>query len=387
MNAEWTNGVDQLLEGAVASGAVPAAAAIVVDRDGVLHQSQAGLLSDTVWRYASMTKSLTSVAALQLFEEGKLDLDAEVASIIPAFGDLQVLDGFDGDEPRLRPPARQATVRELFVHTAGHGYAFGNEDLVRYHAVTGVPDIFTGLEACLHTPLVHDPGTAFQYGINVDWLGRVVEALDDRDLEASLRARVFDPLGMDDATFRPSDEQRARMIPVHHRLPDGGLMAGDVDLPRDPEFCSGGGGLHGTAGDYGRFMRAMLNDGQLDGVRILRPETAELAFTDNLAPVPYPERMESAIPELTNVIESLPVAQGYGLGLQLVLEDIEGMRRAGTGSWAGLFNCYYWIDRTSGVAGAFFTQVLPFFDARIVETAFGVEGAVYAGLPVSAPAP
>jgi methyl acetate hydrolase len=383
----WTDGIDALLEGAVQSGAAPGAVAIVVGRDGVLHQSAAGVAMDTVWRYASMTKALTSVAALQLVEEDRLDLDAEVASILPAFGELQVLDGFDGDEPRLRPPARQATIRQLFTHSAGHAYFFGDADLNRYHEVTGAPTVLTGLEASLHTPLVHDPGTAFEYGINVDWLGQVVEAIDGRDLAAALAARLFEPLGMDAATFRPTDDQRGRMIPIHHRTPDGGLVPGGIELPPEPEFWPGGHGAHGTAADYGRFMRALLNDGELDGARILRPETVELAFTDHLAPLPYPEVMASAVPELSNEIQSLPFAQGYGLGFHIVNEDVPGMRRAGTGSWAGLFNCYYWIDRATGVAGAFFTQVLPFFDGPVVEAALGVEGATYAGLAVSEPAP
>jgi len=131
-------------------------------------------------------------------------------------------------------------------------------------------------------------------------------------------------------------------------------------------------------------MRALLRDAELDGERVLAPETVQLAFTDHLRGAPLPEMMRSAIPEMTNDVPSWPFAQGWGLGFRLVLEDIPAMRRAGTGDWAGLANCYYWIDRATGVAGVILTQVLPFFDARIVEMVLGFEQAVYA--TVGAPA-
>jgi CubicO group peptidase (beta-lactamase class C family) len=213
----------------------------------------------------------------------------------------------------------------------------------------------------------------------------VVEALDGCDLATSLQERIFTPLGMTDTSFSPSAGQRFRMIPVYHRLPDGGLVAGDIDLPPEPEFWAGGHGGFSTARDYGRFMAAMLNDGELDGVRVLRAETVALAFTDHLGGVPYPEVMETSIPEYSNDVQSFPVRQGFGLGFHVVLEGLPGLRSAGSGDWAGLFNCYYWIDRSSGVAGAFFTQVLPFFDGAILETAMGIEGAIYAGVTAEAP--
>ena len=173
---------------------------------------------------------------------------------------------------------------------------------------------------------------------------------------------------------------------IHARTPDGGLMAVPLTSPEDPEFWSGGGGASATAPDYLRFTRALLRGGELDGERILRPETVDLAFSDHLHGAPLPEVMKSAVPELCNDVPSWPVAQAWGLGFHLVLEDMPGMRRAGTGDWAGLANCYYWIDRAAGVTGVFMTQVLPFFDARIVEALSGFEQGVYAevGAPAAA---
>jgi methyl acetate hydrolase len=335
---------------------------------------------------ASMTKALTSAAALQLMERGELELERPVADILPAFGELQVLEGFDGDEPRLRPPVRQATIRELFTHTSGAGYWFSNADVLRYHEVFGIPDPTAGKRSLFEMPLVADPGTRFEYGISVDWLGLVIEEIAGRDLWSYCRTEIFEPLGMTDATFQPTDEQRSRLMPIHARMPDGGLVPIEFAPPAEPEFWSGGGGGYATGPDYLRFMRAMLRGGELDGARILRPETVELAFSDHLQGAVFPEVIHAAVPELTNDITSLPVAQGFGLGFHLTLEDLPGMRRSGTGDWAGLANCYYWIDRATGVAGAFLTQVLPFFDARIIETVAGFEMGVYAevGAPAAA---
>jgi methyl acetate hydrolase len=385
--------IEGLLERAVQDRVVPGVVAVAGDRDRVLYEGAFGLLSvdgdapvrqDTMIWIASMTKAIVSVAALQLIEQGSLDLEQTVEDVVPAFGELQVLEGFDGDEPRLRPPARQAMIRHLLTHTSGLGYWFANADVLRYHQITGIPDPTAGRRALFEMPLVADPGTRWEYGISTDWLGQVVEAASGQDLATYCQEHIFSPLGMADATFQPTDEQGARMMPVHSRTPDGGLVPTPIEGPDEPEFWAGGHGVFATGADYLRFMRALLRGGELDGNRILRLETVELAFSDHLGGAVLPDVVRSAVPELSNDIQSLPVSQGWGLGFHLVLEDIPGMRRAGTGDWAGLCNCYYWIDRATGVAGAILTQVLPFFDARIVETATHFEEAVYA--EVGAPA-
>ncbi len=387
--------MDELLEGAVASGAVPGIAAVVTSPDGPIYEGAAGTLSveggdpvgpDTMFRIMSMTKAFTSVAGLQLLEQGRIGLEQPVAEILPAFGDKQVLDGFDGEEPRLRPPARPATIRHLLTHTSGLAYTFGNRNLLRWAELTGSPSLLTGARACLDVPLVHDPGTRWEYGLSTDWLGLVVEEVSGQTLDAYLAEHVFGPLGMTDATFHPTAEQRARTMEVHDRQPDGSLKHTALDVMAEPEFAWGGGGAWATARDYERFLRAILRGGELDGERVLKPETVDLMFTDHLEGAPLPEVMESAMPELTNDVPSLPFKQGWGLGLHLILEDVPGMRRAGTGDWAGLFNSYYWVDRRTGVAAALMTQVLPFFDLPVLGTLVQLEQAVYAQAGVAAPA-
>jgi CubicO group peptidase (beta-lactamase class C family) len=384
MVTPWASSVEEVLEAAVANATLPGVVAVVTGADAGAQVMTAGTLrvgSDapvgpsTMFRLMSMTKAFASVAALQLVERGRLTLDQEVASVLPAFGELKVLDGFDGDAPRLREPRQRATIRHLLMHTAGHGYAFCNPDLLRYHEVAGVPDPFSGLRAGLNMPLIADPGIEWNYGINTDWLGQVIEAVSGMDLAAYLEEHVFATLGMVDTTFALSDEQRARLMAVPI----------DLDAPvAEPEFWPAGHGAFGTAGDYARFMAALLGEGELDGARILQPDTVELAFSDHLRGIALPQVMESALPELSNDVPSAPFSQGWGLGFHLFTEDLPGMRRAGSGDWAGLCNCYFWIDRGSGIAAAFLTQVLPFFDQRIVETAQAVEQSIYAG--IAAPA-
>jgi methyl acetate hydrolase len=372
-------GIDGQLKAAVEGGTYEGVSAIVVDRDGVLYEGAAGSAGpDTMFRNASMTKALATTGALQLVEQGRLDLDATVESILPEFSKLQVLDGFDGDTPRLRAPKTKATVRQLATHTSGLGYFFTNEDLYRYAEQTGLASPMTGLKESLMGPLARDPATLWEYGVSTDWLGLVVEAVSGQTLDVYLAEHLFGPLGMVDTTFSPTDEQRARLMPLSMRNSDGALVPLDLDLPPDPEWAAAGHGSYGTATDYGRFIRAMLNNGELDGTRILEAGTVEMAFSDHLDGIPLPEIMKSADPMFSNDVPALPVPQGWGLGFHLVSVDIPSMRSAGTGDWAGLFNTYYWIDRATGVGGAIMTQVLPFFDQAIVEALLGFEVAVYA---------
>jgi CubicO group peptidase (beta-lactamase class C family) len=384
-----TAAINGLLERAVSTGALPGIVALVGDRDGTLYEGVYGRLSveggepvraDTLFWIASMTKAIVSVAVLQLIERGELELEQPVADILPAFGELPILDGFDGDVPQLRGATRPATLRHLLTHTSGCGYWFDNPDVLRYHRVTGVPDPLSGSAEMLRVPRLFEAGERWEYGTSVDWLGLVAERVGGSDLDTHIRSHVCEPLGMLDTTFDPSNAQRDRLMAIHEVKTGQPLSLSSIALPKEQEMWSGGGGLYSTAGDYLRFMRALLRGGELDGERILRPETVELAFTDHLqgAPLP-PDGTHSAVPELTNDVPALPFKQGFGLGFSLMLEDIPGMRRAGSGNWAGLCNSYFWIDHASGIAATLMTQLLPFFDAAVVETLLGFEASVYAG--------
>ena len=373
--------IDDLLKGVTADRSLHGIAATVVGRDGVLYEGAAGDAGpDTMFRNASMTKAVATTAALQLVEQGRVHLDATVASIVPEFGELQVLDGFEGDEPVLRPPKTQATVRQLMNHTAGCGYHFLNEKLLKYCTAKDFPNVLQGKKLSISAPLVNDPGTVWEYGVNTDWVGMVVEAVSGRTLGDYLAEHVYGPLGMTNSTFTPSDEQRGRLLPVLSRAADGSLAPTEIDLSAEQEWDAAGHGSYGTIADYGRFVRAWVNGGELDGTRILKEETVELALQDHLNGVPLPKKLEPAVPELSNPVELLDVPQGWGLGFHVYLVDLPGMRSAGSGDWSGLFNSYYWIDRKAGVGAVIATQLLPFFDYKMVETILGFEAAVYAEL-------
>lgn len=366
--------VRAVLDGAVAKGAVHGIAALVVGRDGPLFHHAAGeARADTVFRNASMTKAVATTGALQLMEQGRLNLDATVESILPEFGRLQVLDGFDGDTPRLRPPASAATVRQLMTHTAGLGYFFTSEKLMRYLALTGEPSPLSGDKRSLSVPLVNDPGTAWEYGVNTDWLGLIVEKISGQSLGAYLQQQVYGPLGMTDSGFAPSAAQRERLLRVMQRQADGRLVPSPHDLPATSEWDAAGHGSYGTIQDYGRFVQAWLND----GAGVLQPATVQMALLPQIGAIQLPAMIKTALPELSNDVPSLPVPQSWGLGFHLTLADLPGMRSSGTGDWAGVFNSYYWIDRTRGVGGVLMTQVLPFFDMPVIETLMGFELAVY----------
>jgi methyl acetate hydrolase len=385
-----TTSIDTVLQGAVARGDVPGVVALAAGEDGVLYEGAAGvreaggdepITPDTMMRIASMTKMVATVAALQLVERGDLDLDAPVETYRPEFADLQVLEGFDGDEPRLRPPASRATVRQLATHTAGLSYWIWNKDIDRYEQVTGTPNVLPGTRDAFKAPLVADPGTRFEYGINVDWLGLVVEAVSGQSLADYIDEHITGPLGMSQTTRRMTEEQRANSTPIHVRGEDGEWAATDIDWTQDPEFWGGGHYLYSTPRDYLRFQRMLLGGGALDDVRILEPATVAEAFTNQIGELYVPASMPTAHPELSAEVNLGPGLK-WGLGLLLNEERQPGMRAAGSGAWAGLFNTHFWVDRTSRVTGSIFSQVLPFVDPAAFRMYADFERALYASLGV-----
>ena len=274
-----SSGMDKVLRDAVAAGGVPHVAAIAADRDGVIYQGAAGprtvgedapVAADTMFRITSMTKMPCTVVALQQMEKGTLDLDAPVEHYCPEFAEVQVLTGFDGGTPQFRPPASQATVKQLLTHTAGLGYWFWNGDLLQWHKVTGIPNVVAGLKSSLRAPLVADPGTAFVYGINTDWLGQVIEAVTGKTLDVAVKEGVTGPLGMDHTTFLMTDDERGNCTPVHVKGEDGTWVSIGEILNQQPEYFIGGTRLYRPPSEYIKFERALLRGGELDGTRILQ---------------------------------------------------------------------------------------------------------------------
>jgi methyl acetate hydrolase len=382
--------IDAALKEGVASGAVPGVVAMAATDKGRCYEGSFGVRRlggseamslDTVFRIASMTKAITCVAAMQLVERGKLSLDGPLPAIDPALAAPQVLTGFDATgRPQLRPAKRPITLKHLLTHTAGFSYPMWNPDVARYTEATGTPAILTGKLAALKLPLMFDPGERWEYGINIDWVGRLVEEASGQRLDAYCRDHIFAPLSMTDTGFLPSVEQRRRQAITHQRLGDGSLEPQPSEPVPNPEFWAGGGGLYSTAGDYLNFLQILLQGGTYKGQQILKSETVTLMGENHIGALPAGV-MKTSMPEFTNDVDFFPgQSVRWGLGYMLTLEPGPNGRSAGSVTWAGLRNTYYWLDPAKRVAGVIMTQILPFADPQAVALYGAFERAVYAAL-------
>lgn len=391
MNAGIKASSDAILQQVVSGERVPGVVAMATDRNGTIYEGaagkrtlgqDAGMTADSVFAIFSTTKAITGTAVLQLFEEGRLDLDAPAKTYAPEIGKLQVLDGFNAaGRPRLRAPKRDITTRMLLLHTAGLGYDIFNEHYLRLAQEHGQPSVTTASKASLMTPLLFDPGEAWEYGSNIDWAGQVVEGVTGRRLGEVMRERIFAPLGMADTAFTMTPSMRSRLARIHQREADGSLTPlSDFELPQEPEVHMGGHGLYSTVGDYCRFIRMWLNDGAGEGGRVLRRETVLHAEKNGLGDLKV-KGLPGVIPALSNDAEFFP-GQPKSWALTFMVNDVEAPtgRPAGALAWAGLANLFYWIDRQNGIGGFWATQILPFADAASVGGYIDFETAVYQGL-------
>ena len=367
---------------------VPGVVAVVTDAQHDIYEGAAGkrmlggtaaMTTDSVFAIFSTTKAITGTTALQLVEEGKLDLDAPAKKYAPAIGKLQVLDGFDAaGKPKLRAPKRDITTRMLLLHTAGFGYDFFNEQYNRLAQHHGQPSVITSSHASINTPLLFDPGEHWEYGSNIDWAGQVVEGITGKRLGEVMQSRVFEPLGMETTSFKMTPSMRSRLATMHQRGTDGVLTAlPDFALPQDPEVHMGGHALYSTAGDYCKFIRMWLNDGAGPHGRVLKKETVLLAEKNGLGDKKI-KGLPGVIPSLSNYAEFFPgMPKSWALTFMINDQDAPTGRPAGALAWAGLANLYYWIDRKNGIGGFWATQILPFADPASVGGYIDLETAVY----------
>jgi methyl acetate hydrolase len=381
--------IDALLRVAIDAGDVPGVIAMVTDRHSVIYEGAYGkrilgqptpMTVDTVVWIASMTKALTAAGAMQLVEQGKLDLDAPAAKVVPDIATIEVLEGFDAaGQPRTRPPKRPITLRHLLTHTAGFGYDTFSDDLTKYQAAKNIPGIIACQNATLRTPLLFDPGERWFYGINYDWAGKMVEAASGKKLGVYLQENLFAPLGMTSTAFKITPSMRERLARVHQRGDnDAFTPLIQLELPQEPEFEMGGGGLYGTAGDYLRFVRLILNRGNAGGNQLLKPETVELMTRNNMGDSRVTP-LKTTAPVLSNDVEFFPgLPKTWGLGFQINVEKAPTGRPPGGLMWAGFANTYYWIDPTTGIGGVYLSQVLPFADRKSLSLYYAFETAMYA---------
>ena len=288
-----------------------------------------------------------------------------------------MLDGWDGDTPRLRKPTRAATIRHLATHTSGLEYEFWNADVAKYLEVTGHPSILAGTRQSMNYPLTKDPGTGWGYGIGIDWLGLVVEAVDGRPIDAFCRDEIFQPLRMASTAFE-SDGMTDRLCDVMMRGEDGGFGPFDLAPPPRPEVYGMGHALYSTPADYIRFLRMVLNRGTLDGARLLSEDAVDLMLADQMQGKTFQPMLTVAPPVSADVDPFPGIRLTHSFAFMRNEEDIDGRRRAGSQSWAGVCNTHFWIDPASDRAGLIMTQSLPFVEPRFQKTYEAFERATYA---------
>jgi methyl acetate hydrolase len=376
--------IDALLQAAVDAAEVPGVVAMVASERSVIYQGAFGvrgsdaaakMSEDSVFRIASMVKLLTSVAAMQLVERGKLKLDQPTAKVDPTLGSPQVLTGFDAKGvPQLRPARRPITLRDLLSHTSGFSYRLWDANVVRYL------DVARNKPALPRTPLMFDPQTRWAYGGSLDRVGRLIEIVSGKTLDRYFHDHIADALGMKDTGFAVTEEQRAREARLHVRQADGTLVPKPIEQPTVRKVFSGGGGIYSTAPDYLTLLQTLLNGGSLAGKTILRPETVAVMSANQIGDLEA-GILKTTNPALSNDVDFFPgLRLRWGLGHMINLDSVQDGRKAGSLTWAGLYNTYYWIDPTSRIAAVIMMQILPFADTRALDLYRKFERGIYRAL-------
>jgi methyl acetate hydrolase len=370
-------------------GGAPGVVAMATDRNANFYEGAAGkrelgkdqpMTLDTVLAIFSTTKALTGTCIMQLVEEGKIKLEDAAKKYVPELGELQVLNGFDASgQPKTRAPKRDITVNDLMLHTSGLCYEFFSHDDLKYRTAKNIPTVVSCTFASIRTVLLHDPGAQWTYGVNIDWLGRIVEQQRGKRLGEVMKERIFTPLGMVDIGFAMTDSMKARRATIHDRAQDGKLTPlPELALPQPPEMDMGGHGLYASVGEYMKFIRMILNDGAGPNGRVLKAETVAQMSQNGLPKGITSGGWKTSIPSLSNDGEFDPgIKKTWAYTFQRNEEQTPSGRSAGSLMWAGLANCYYWIDRQKGIGGYWGSQILPFQDAVSYPGFVDFEAAVY----------
>jgi methyl acetate hydrolase len=372
--------IDAAMHDAIARKDVAGVVVVAADRKGIIYEGAFGVADiaearplklDSMFRIASMTKAITTAAALQLVEQGKFAIEDPVELHLPQFHKAPVFESFDpatGDY-KLRPARTAVTVRHLMTHTSGLGYPFTDPTTRDFKPRPG--------EEYPIGPLVFDPGERWLYGTSTDWLGRLVEKVSSQALEDYFREHIFIPLGMKDTSYFVSKDKEARLVTVNRRIADGSIVKDAVQPPTQGFTPIGGGGLTSTASDYLRFTRALLNGGELDGARILSASTVALMGMNHIGAIGVPAQ-KTALPLRSDNFSFIADGRDkWALGYLITTDAVPGKRSAGSLSWGGINNTYYWLDPTRGITGTIMMQFLPFADRKALALYDAFERGVY----------
>jgi methyl acetate hydrolase len=375
--------IDSSLRNAVERKDVPGVVALITDRERVLYQGAFGvadvatgrpLTTDALFRIASMTKPITSVALMQLVEQGRLGLEDPAEKYLPELAGLKVIESFDPATGayQVRPASRPPTVKHFLTHTSGLAYPFTSAIWRDFKPRAGETYPFGG-------PLLFDPGERWHYSTSTDVVGKLVEVVSGQKLEDYFREHIFAPLKMDDTSYNVPEQKGPRLVAQQQRA--GARMDGAVEL-QNPQLGLtiaapiGGGGLASTAGDYGRFMRMLLDGGVLDGVRVLKAETVALMGQNQIGAISVPA-LKSALPRSADFTFIADGRDKWGLGFLITADQVPGKRSPGSLSWGGINNTYFWIDPNRGIGGVIMMQYLPFADAKALAVYDAFERGAY----------
>ena len=382
-NSQGSSALDASLRGAVERKDVPGVVALVTNRERVLYQGAFGvadvatnrpLAKDALFRIASMTKAITSVALMQLIEQGRLGLVDPAEKYLPELVGLKVFESFDAATGAyvLRPAARPPTVKHFLTHTSGLAYPFTSTIWRDFKPREGEKYPFGG-------PLLFDPGERWHYSTSTDVVGKLVEVVSGQKLEDYFRQHIFAPLKMEDTFYNVPEAKGPRLVAQQQR--SGERMGGDIVLQNPQPGLTiaapiGGGGLASTAEDYGRFVRMLLNGGALDGARVLKAETVALMGQNHIGAVSVPA-LKSALPRSADFTFIDDGKDKWGLGFLITSNQVPGKRSPGSLSWGGINNTFFWIDPARGVAGVIMMQYLPFADAKALAVYDAFERGAY----------
>ena len=377
--------IDDTLRTGIEKRKIPAVTAVVANDSKITYQGAFGtrdgasgvkVAPNSIFAIASMTKAVTSVAAMQLVEQGKLKLDEPVSKIVPEFAKLQVVDGYDAaGKPIMRAPRTPVTLKHLLTHTSGLCYDTWSGDMQRYEKAGGaVPSGVAPLP-----PLMFDPGTRWQYGYGADWSGRLVEIVSGQTLEQYFQSNILQPLGMRDTSFIVPADKFERLVSRYDRQPGGMLKEEPRVLPAPPAAYNGGGGLYSTSADYIKFTQMILRHGRAaDGRPILQPKTVEQMSTNQIGALTA-GKLKTYVPERSSEVDIQPGAtEKWGLGFLINTTPYSGGRSAGSLAWAGIANTFYWIDPKRKLCAVIMMQFLPFVDKEAIGLLGDFERSVYA---------
>ena len=352
--------IDELLKDGIKSGNIPGVVAVAANSDGIIYQEAVGksniakdinITTESLFHIASMTKPITTVAVLQLVEQGKVNLDGAAADYLPHLVNVMVLEGYDKDgQPILKKPRTVMTVRNLLNHTSGYVYGVWHKHISTYLLENNISNSNQSGNGFLTVPLAFDPGAKWEYGIGLDWAGVLIETVSGQSLEEYFKQHILEPLQMNNTQFQLTKEQQSRLVIHYARSENGELIEAQTHstLP----FFSGGGGLMSTPADYIRFLRAILGGGVLEGKRILSERMIDEMAENQIGDLDIDYLMPGHDPE-------------FGLGFLINSKPIKARRAAGSLTWWGVYNTNFWIDRDNDICGVLFTQMSPDGDTAV----------------------